>query len=565
VSDRLRVYWSGGFFTNASLAIVNRRLVRALIDRGNVEIAIGTDPLVPDALPDELRRLAAHSAFGAERADVTVVHTWPPRLAACAGLRYVHVQPWEHGSMPAEWYAWLRDDCDDVWTHSTYNRRTYLDAGMPPERVAVIPHGVDLQIFKPDGPKMRTSGGAFRFLFVGGTLTRKGIDLLVNAYVRAFTARDDVVLMIKDVNAATFYRGQTRGAEIRAIAQRPGVARIEYVDATLPDEGMAQLFRAADCLVLPYRGEGFGLPVIEAMASGLPVIVTAGGATDDFVDESVGWRIASRRRELEPAESPLPTVTPAWLLEPDLDALIDALRHAYLQPDDARRRGQAAARRARTWTWDRAATIAERRLHEVFEREPMPARRRDERYRDPQLYEEQIFGTGKLDGIVLETFRRLGVQRASFVELSRHGTFAVAPVLARGMHWHGLVVEREARAAPIAATRYAGAPNTAVIAERFTPASVAPLLAAHGIAPGFDLLALGCEDAAEIWEALAPFSPRAVACAAGSAAGLEASAARLGYEHVASESARGDALFVRNDLAERAAFRPRVAAHAQPK
>lgn len=429
---RLRIDWFGPFYTNSSIAVVNRRLVGALIARGNVDVGVGSDPLPPQSLPPEFRIFAETGMHGKE-ADVAVVHEYPPRFAAPRNARYVHVQPWEFGSMPREWFDALHDDCDDVWTHSTFNRDVYVADGIDPSRVAIIPHGVDRSIFNPDGPKMQIAPAGFRFLFVGGTIKRKGIDALLNAYVKAFSRAEDVALTIKDAHTETLYRGQTLRDEILALSARSDVARIEYTDAVFPDAAMAQLVRAADCLVLSYRGEGFGLPVLEAMACAKPVIVSGGGATDDFVDAEVGWRIPSVRTPL-PRGTPAETVREAWALEPDIDRLATAMREAYENRVLTRRRGQAAAARASLWTWERAAEIAERRLLAIVERPAVAPKRRAERYEDPGTYAERIFGSGKLDGVLLELFRRIGVRRGTFAEAT-DGSFAVGPVLERGMAW----------------------------------------------------------------------------------------------------------------------------------
>ena len=83
---------------------------------------------------------------------------------------------------------------------------------------------------------------------------------------------------------------------IRALQAKPGGARIAYITDDLTEQEMASLYAACDVLVHPYRGEGFGLPVIEAMACGLPVIVTAGGSTDDFATDEFAFRIPSVRK-----------------------------------------------------------------------------------------------------------------------------------------------------------------------------------------------------------------------------------------------------------------------------
>ena len=59
-------------------------------------------------------------------------------------------------------------------------------------------------------------------------------------------------------------------------------------------EELAGLYAACDCLVHPYRGEGFGLPIAEAMACGLPAIVTGYGAAMDFCDERTSYPILAR-------------------------------------------------------------------------------------------------------------------------------------------------------------------------------------------------------------------------------------------------------------------------------
>ena len=240
------------------------------------------------------RRVSGRFERGPEGgpAEVHVRHRWPPKLEPPAQGRWVFMQPWEFGRLPKSWLPALRR-VDEVWAYSRSVRDCYLEAGVPADRVHVIPLGADPGVFRPDArPLSLPAGPGFRFLFVGGTIYRKGFDLLMKAYTRAFRPSDGVGLVIKDMGTKSFYQGQTAAATVTE--HRARGYPIEYHDRALNDQEMAGLYAACDCLAHPYRGEGFALPVVEAMACGLPAIVTGAGPALDYASEATAFLVPAQ-------------------------------------------------------------------------------------------------------------------------------------------------------------------------------------------------------------------------------------------------------------------------------
>jgi glycosyltransferase involved in cell wall biosynthesis/tetratricopeptide (TPR) repeat protein len=370
VSVRFEAEFSFGH----SLGIVSRELALSLLGRSDLLLRLldcgpADGSTAEDGKAQMLKGVV--DLDPEEEVDVHIRHHWPPNFEPPRSGRWVVCQPWEYGSLPVSWVEAFRDHVDDVWCNSRFVRDAYLRAGFDPERLAMIPLGVDPEVFRPDARPMGLDCGArFKFLYVGGTVHRKGADLLLDAYLRTFSRNDDVAFVVKDMGTRTFYQNQTMGERFLAAAADPTRPEVVYVDAHLPESDLAGLYTACDALVAPYRGEGFLLPALEAMACGRHVIVTAGGATDDYVDGSCGTRIPSRRVETGDTMSDgSKCVAPMFLLEADIHELGRAMRWAYENPEKGRQLGAAAAQRARIdWTWERAADRVVARLRELAHR-----------------------------------------------------------------------------------------------------------------------------------------------------------------------------------------------------
>jgi len=162
--------------------------------------------------------------------------------------------------VPRAWVREIERSTDELWVPSRFVANAFAAGGVDPCRVHVIPNGFDPDVFHPNVPAARPAGcRGCMFLFVGGTIRRKGADLLLQAYADAFSD-DDVTLVFKDTGAASFYRHNNLLPQVQRMAARPGAAPIVVLSEEMDDRALASIYRGCDALVLPYRGEGFGMP-----------------------------------------------------------------------------------------------------------------------------------------------------------------------------------------------------------------------------------------------------------------------------------------------------------------
>ncbi|MCS6830167.1 MAG: glycosyltransferase, partial [bacterium] len=371
----LHIVWEGAFLARHSLALVNRELVTAL-HRLMPEWQFY---LIPHSTDDGVLRGDARWRFIEERmrrlphhVDVWIRHHWPPNWQRPNANRFIVIQPWEFGSIPVEWVDAINRNVDELWVPSSFVRECYVRDGVQPEKVFVVPNGVSESFFEPATPMELPTQKRFRFLFVGGTIPRKGIDILLDGYTRAFNRSDDVALVIKDFGTNTFYRGQNFVEQIRWFQRQPDAPEIVYIDDELDEQQMNALYRACHALVHPYRGEGFGLPIAEAMACGLPVIVTGFGAAMDFCNEQRALLIPAGVEYFpDNLVGDMETVGRPFWAKPERNAMESLMEQVYRDYESAKAVAERAARWVReNLTWERAAQTAVERLSSVAARSP---------------------------------------------------------------------------------------------------------------------------------------------------------------------------------------------------
>ncbi|MGN9784428.1 glycosyltransferase [Nonomuraea sp. ZG12] len=295
----------------------------------------------PPYMPEFTDRLADH--WARRRPDIVHAHFWMSGQAALRATERIVVgipvvQTFHAlGTVKRRWQG----DADTSPAHRIETEREIgrrADAvlatcgdevdelramGVPERRITVVPCGVDVDMFRPDGPVAPRTGGPM-VLSIGRLVPRKGVDTVI----AALRQLPDAELVIAGGRA-----DDEEAVRMRELAAGYGLGHRVHVIGSVPREQVPPLMRAADVLVTVPWYEPFGMVPVEAMACGVPVVASAVGGHLDTV-AGCGLLVPPRRPR----------------------ALARALREVLDDPGRRRALGAAGVRRARErYAWPRVA------------------------------------------------------------------------------------------------------------------------------------------------------------------------------------------------------------------
>ncbi|HEY6801964.1 MAG TPA: glycosyltransferase [Pyrinomonadaceae bacterium] len=251
----------------------------------------------------------------------------------------------EVDGLPPDWVRFA-NRMDEIWTPSSFNLETFSNSGVK-RPIQVMPLGVNPAYFNPEIDGFRVSG-PFTFLSVFEWGERKAPELLLKAFNDEFGANEDAVLICKAYNSDVTI---SIADQVKSYGLSEAGGRIIFsINEVLPNYQIGSLYRSVDCFVLPSRGEGWGLPIMEAMACGLPVIATNWSGPADFITKDTAYLLDVER--LKPAEAKCPYYKGFNWAEPSYEHLRSLMRHVYENRDEARMVGQRASQEILSkWTW----------------------------------------------------------------------------------------------------------------------------------------------------------------------------------------------------------------------
>ncbi|TBL72430.1 glycosyltransferase family 4 protein [Paenibacillus thalictri] len=355
----IQVVWRGPVKRASGLGIASREYVSALRRQGvgvRVEVA-GTGHWQKDGL---------------KKTKVLIYHQLPERWDMKRDRknfgRVILNTVWETTRIPRTWVPKI-NKFDAVCVPSLHNKTAMRQSGVKVP-VHIVPHGVHTEIFKPGNKKYNLPAAKGRFVFVSvfGFQHRKNPETLLRAYWEQFSAADKVLLVIKTNGYAPYETGQWIRSRIESYKKKLGIrkstAPIAVITGSMSAGQLKGIYTLGNAFVLPTRGEGVGLPFLESLSSGVPVIATGWGGHTDFLNGGNSFLINyklqspltsmnSKHAIARPFRHLFSGAGQRWA-EANVSSLKSLMKFAYLHPELCKKKGMKGRADMKRWSWNRA-------------------------------------------------------------------------------------------------------------------------------------------------------------------------------------------------------------------
>lgn len=208
----------------------------------------------------------------------------------------------ETHSIPVDWLNYI-DLVDEIWVPTQFNRETFYRAGVPKEKLRVVPYCLDTDFFDNKIPPLNIPNVKnFVFLYVLSNLNRKDVGLLLRAYYNAFKKNKDITLLIKIISKSPNVLKQIKeSVRPEFDFNDPGLPQVIVMQDNLSVERMRRLYQACDAYVTTERAKGWDFPAMEAMAMGKPVISVDWSGSTEFLNGENSFLIPHRGRLIQAA------------------------------------------------------------------------------------------------------------------------------------------------------------------------------------------------------------------------------------------------------------------------
>lgn len=266
----------------------------------------------------------------------------------------------ETDGIPDSWVIPIRA-MDYVFTYTNFNKLTFENSGIN-RPIIVVPHGVDTNRFSPTAiPLIKKPVNKFVFGSNFDWTERKNPQALIQGYFMAFPNKKDVTLLLKvyahyDSSSKFLDNIKAYIAELRKKCGIGEYPEVQILSQMLDADEMAGFYTSLDCYVSTTRGEGWNLPMSEAMACGVPCVATNWSAHTEFMNTSNGYPIEYKIVPVGEAQySKFPHYKGQNWADIDKHHLVYTLREIFNNRGRNNRKGlQARKDMVDNWTWKMA-------------------------------------------------------------------------------------------------------------------------------------------------------------------------------------------------------------------
>jgi len=300
-------------------------------------------PFSRDPLPHEAAPL------GAPTVAHLVPEYYPLVRSVLDGGPFVAHTVWESDRLPQHWPD-LLNATDLVVVPTAWNRDLFVASGVRTP-VAVVPHVATTPDPGDGGAGLGLDPDDFVFYTIGRWDERKAVFLAIEAYLRAFTADDPVVLVVKTGPRLEMPPGEwgagnplsftTLWQVASLVRQFRNPARVHLEVERWTDDRIAGLHARGDCYLTLARGEGWGIGAFDASAYGNPVVATGWGGFLEYLDDESAFLVDHTLTAVEHNAFASYSPDQEWAA-PDVGHAVDVLRTVVANPDAARARATHA-------------------------------------------------------------------------------------------------------------------------------------------------------------------------------------------------------------------------------
>lgn len=374
IYSNLKCFWEGPIFDSGGYANMNREYVRHLTNLGVriVPTLVETSNDIEKEVIDEIVRMNCDNSKYVSKNKLKVYATNVPCKHAGPVIAYTMMET-ENRIHPK--LVKSMDIADELWVPCEWNKNIFARSKVKAP-IHVMPLGVDTDLYAPRDSKIDYSFPTKKFVFYSAStwIWRKGFDVLLKAYSKAFSADDDVSLII--FTKIPGYELKDMEAKIRQdirsfVDYNASLPHLVVINTFLPTFLMPYLYNSIDCFVLFSRGEGWGLPYCEATASGVPVIGAAHGGQEMFLNENNSFLI--KPDKIAPCHHKMLYMSPFYkdmvfadYSDHAIGQAADAMRHVYECYEEAKQKSKLCRKSLLgKYTWEKCALRVANRIKEL--------------------------------------------------------------------------------------------------------------------------------------------------------------------------------------------------------